>query len=166
MGGGGTGRGHQLRQGAPTRWAAKGHPSPACMSERVPGRKRVWRGSGKGREQGEWAAPGSQNPLHRTSPPTGGPTDPPVAFKVVILGEVVDGTQDHQGPGIRGIIRRMRKFGAVVKNQIAKFNDLRFVGRSGRGKSFTLVITVSSNPPQVATYNKAIKITVDEQREP
>ncbi|GFX32644.1 hypothetical protein TNCV_887841 [Trichonephila clavipes] len=34
------------------------------------------------------------------------------------------------------------------------------------GKSFTLVITVSSNPPQVATYNKAIKITVDGPREP
>ncbi|GBM07156.1 hypothetical protein AVEN_15411-2-1, partial [Araneus ventricosus] len=33
-------------------------------------------------------------------------------------------------------------------------------------KSFTLVITVSSNPPQVATYNKAIKITVDGPREP
>lgn len=34
------------------------------------------------------------------------------------------------------------------------------------GKSFTLTITVSSNPPQVATYGKAIKVTVDGPREP
>lgn len=34
------------------------------------------------------------------------------------------------------------------------------------GKSFTLTITVGTNPPQVATYNKAIKITVDGPREP
>ncbi|KAG8234279.1 hypothetical protein J437_LFUL006524 [Ladona fulva] len=35
-----------------------------------------------------------------------------------------------------------------------------------RGKSFTLTITVSTVPPQVATYNKAIKVTVDGPREP
>lgn len=34
------------------------------------------------------------------------------------------------------------------------------------GKSFTLTITVSSNPPQITTYNKAIKVTVDGPREP
>lgn len=34
------------------------------------------------------------------------------------------------------------------------------------GKSFTLTITVSTNPPMVATYNKAIKVTVDGPREP
>lgn len=34
------------------------------------------------------------------------------------------------------------------------------------GKSFTLTITVSTQPPQVATYNKAIKVTVDGPREP
>ncbi|KAJ8893507.1 hypothetical protein PR048_006105 [Dryococelus australis] len=33
-------------------------------------------------------------------------------------------------------------------------------------KSFTLTITVSSSPPQMATYNKAIKVTVDGPREP
>uniref|UniRef100_A0A452V2X7 Runt domain-containing protein n=1 Tax=Ursus maritimus TaxID=29073 RepID=A0A452V2X7_URSMA len=35
-----------------------------------------------------------------------------------------------------------------------------------RGKSFTLTITVFTNPPQVATYHRAIKITVDGPREP
>lgn len=34
------------------------------------------------------------------------------------------------------------------------------------GKSFTLTITISTNPPMVATYNKAIKVTVDGPREP
>uniref|UniRef100_A0A8C5QNR7 RUNX family transcription factor 1 n=1 Tax=Leptobrachium leishanense TaxID=445787 RepID=A0A8C5QNR7_9ANUR len=34
------------------------------------------------------------------------------------------------------------------------------------GKSFTLTITVFSNIPQVATYHRAIKITVDGPREP
>ncbi len=34
------------------------------------------------------------------------------------------------------------------------------------GKSFSLTITINSNPPQVATYNKAIKVTVDGPREP
>jgi hypothetical protein len=34
------------------------------------------------------------------------------------------------------------------------------------GKSFTLTITVNSSPPQVATYTKAIKVTVDGPREP
>jgi Runt domain len=34
------------------------------------------------------------------------------------------------------------------------------------GKSFTLTITVSTLPHQLATYNKAIKVTVDGPREP
>lgn len=34
------------------------------------------------------------------------------------------------------------------------------------GKSFTLTITVSTSPPMVTTYSKAIKVTVDGPREP
>ncbi|XP_009274565.1 PREDICTED: runt-related transcription factor 3 [Aptenodytes forsteri] len=60
----------------------------------------------------------------------------------------------------------LRNASAVMKNQVARFNDLRFVGRSGRGKSFTLTITVFTNPTQVATYHRAIKVTVDGPREP
>ncbi|XP_052242618.1 runt-related transcription factor 1-like [Dreissena polymorpha] len=33
------------------------------------------------------------------------------------------------------------------------------------GKSFTLLIIVATHPPQIATYNKAIKVTVDGPRE-
>lgn len=58
----------------------------------------------------------------------------PVAFKVVALGDVHDGTlvsircgNDENFHG------ELRNSTATMKNQVAKFNDLRFVGRSGRG---------------------------------
>lgn len=34
------------------------------------------------------------------------------------------------------------------------------------GKSFTITITIFTTPPVVATYHKAIKVTVDGPREP
>jgi len=91
----------------------------------------------------------------------------PSAFKVFTFQEVPDGTlvsvkcgnDDNWGGEIRNCT-------AVMKNQLAKFSDLRFVGRSGRGKSFTITITIMTKPMQVATYNKAIKVTVDGPREP
>ncbi|CAG9832940.1 unnamed protein product [Diabrotica balteata] len=91
----------------------------------------------------------------------------PVAFKVVALGDVGDGTVVTVKAGNdENYCAELRNCTAVMKNQVAKFNDLRFVGRSGRGKSFTLTIIVSTSPPQVATYSKAIKVTVDGPREP
>ncbi|KAJ0174572.1 hypothetical protein K1T71_009680 [Dendrolimus kikuchii] len=91
----------------------------------------------------------------------------PVAFKVVALGDVGDGTLVTVRAGNdENCCAELRNSSAVMKNQVAKFNDLRFVGRSGRGKSFTLTITISTTPPQVTTYNKAIKVTVDGPREP
>ncbi|XP_065537884.1 runt-related transcription factor 2 isoform X2 [Lathamus discolor] len=91
----------------------------------------------------------------------------PVAFKVVALGEVPDGTVVTVMAGNdENYSAELRNASAVMKNQVARFNDLRFVGRSGRGKSFTLTITVLTNPPQVATYHRAIKVTVDGPREP
>uniref|UniRef100_A0A8C2DYS0 Runt-related transcription factor n=2 Tax=Cyprinus carpio TaxID=7962 RepID=A0A8C2DYS0_CYPCA len=91
----------------------------------------------------------------------------PVAFKVVALGEVSDGTVVTVMAGNdENYSAELRNASGVMKNQVARFNDLRFVGRSGRGKSFTLTITVFTNPPQVATYHRAIKVTVDGPREP
>ncbi|XP_049772518.1 runt-related transcription factor 1-like [Schistocerca cancellata] len=91
----------------------------------------------------------------------------PVAFKVVALGDVLDGTLVTVRAGNdENYCAELRNCTAVMKNQVAKFNDLRFVGRSGRGKSFTLTIIVGSSPPQMATYSKAIKVTVDGPREP
>lgn len=92
----------------------------------------------------------------------------PIAFKVVALDDVSDGTVVTLKAGNdENYCAELRNCTAVMKNQVAKFNDLRFVGRSGRGKSFTLTIVISSAPCfQVATYNKAIKVTVDGPREP
>jgi len=91
----------------------------------------------------------------------------PVAFKVFTFQEVPDGTvvtvkcgNDDNYSG------EVRNSTAVMKNQMAKFSDLRFIGRSGRGKSFTITITIQTKPLQCATYNKAIKVTVDGPREP
>ncbi|CAF0725707.1 unnamed protein product [Adineta ricciae] len=60
---------------------------------------------------------------------------------------------------------------AALKNNIswfrgsqAEFNDLRFLGASGRGKKFTLTIVIETTPPQQCTYRRAIKITVDGPR--
>ncbi|XP_075459845.1 runt-related transcription factor 3 [Ascaphus truei] len=91
----------------------------------------------------------------------------PVAFKVVALGDVPDGTVVTVMAGNdENYSAELRNASAVIKNQVARFNDLRFVGRSGRGKSFTLTITVFTSPTQVATYHRAIKVTVDGPREP
>ncbi|XP_012270246.1 protein lozenge isoform X2 [Orussus abietinus] len=91
----------------------------------------------------------------------------PVAFKVVALGEVGDNTLVTVRAGNdENCCAELRNSTALMKNQVAKFNDLRFVGRSGRGKSFSITITVSTSPPQVATYTRAIKVTVDGPREP
>lgn len=49
---------------------------------------------------------------------------------------------------------------------ISSFSFQRFLLLYWVGKSFTLTITVETFPPQVATYAKAIKVTVDGPREP
>ena len=66
----------------------------------------------------------------------------PGAFKVIALGEVKDGTKVTIAAGNdENYCGELRNCTAYMKNQVAKFNDLRFVGRSGRGESvlFTYV---------------------------
>ena len=58
----------------------------------------------------------------------------PVAFKVVALGDVSDGVLVTIAAGNdENFSAELRNSTAVMKNQVARFNDLRFVGRSGRG---------------------------------
>lgn len=53
------------------------------------------------------------------------------------LGEVGDGTLVTVMAGNdENYCGELRNCTAVMKNQVAKFNDLRFVGRSGRGNIF------------------------------
>ncbi|XP_017771016.1 PREDICTED: segmentation protein Runt [Nicrophorus vespilloides] len=91
----------------------------------------------------------------------------PIAFKVIALDDIPDGTVVCLKAGNdENLCAELRNCTAIMKNQVAKFNDLRFVGRSGRGKSFTLSIVINTFPNQVAMYSKAIKVTVDGPREP
>ncbi|XP_041802937.1 RUNX family transcription factor 2a [Chelmon rostratus] len=92
----------------------------------------------------------------------------PRAFTVVALGDdvpdgvavtVMAGNEDNSSAELRNAT-------ATMKHGYAHFNDLRFIGRSGRGKSFTLSINVLTSPPQIATLHRAIKVTVDGQRLP
>ena len=63
----------------------------------------------------------------------------PIAFKVVALGEVSDGTLVTVKAGNdENWCGELRNSSAIMKNQVAKFNDLRFVGRSGRGECLAI----------------------------
>ncbi|EAT41317.1 AAEL007036-PA [Aedes aegypti] len=70
----------------------------------------------------------------------------PVAFKVVALGDVGDGTMVTVMAGNdENFCGELRNCTAIMKNQVAKFNDLRFVGRSGRGEwnfSSSIYVTI------------------------
>lgn len=64
-----------------------------------------------------------------------------IPFKVVALDEVKDGTLVTIRAGNEdNVCSELRNSTAIMKNQVAKFNDLRFVGRSGRGKPRNLTI--------------------------
>jgi hypothetical protein len=86
---------------------------------------------------------------------------------VVALSDIDDGTSvtlaagndDNYGAELRNNI-------ATFRDGVATFNDLRFVGRSGRGKNFNLTIVVHTTPPELAVYPSCIKVTVDGPREP
>ena len=83
-----------------------------------------------------------------------------------VFQEVPDGTLVSLRAGNdENYCGELRNHTAVKKNQVVKFSDLRIVGRSGRGKSFTLSIIINCLPTIVATYKKAIKVTVDGPRE-
>lgn len=54
--------------------------------------------------------------------------------KVVTLGDIPDGTLVTVMAGNdENYSAELRNATAAIKNQVARFNDLRFVGRSGRG---------------------------------
>lgn len=54
---------------------------------------------------------------------------------MVALGDVPDGTVVTVMAGNdENYSAELRNASAVMKNQVARFNDLRFVGRSGRGE--------------------------------
>ncbi|XP_071512995.1 uncharacterized protein [Panulirus ornatus] len=125
-------------------------------------------GGGGGEHPGELVKTGSPNILCTALPNHWRSNKSlPMSFKVVALDDVKDGTIVTVRAGNdENFCGELRNNSAVMKNQVAKFNDLRFVGRSGRGKSFNLSIIISTAPLQMTTLTKAIKVTVDGPREP
>jgi hypothetical protein len=61
---------------------------------------------------------------------------------------------------------QLRNSQSVVREGRAEFKDLRFVGKSGRGKKFNVYIVARSVPELVVVYPDAIKVTVDGPRPP
>ncbi|CAI4230264.1 unnamed protein product [Auanema sp. JU1783] len=90
----------------------------------------------------------------------------PYPFTVILLTPVKDGTKVTVAVGNEDTpCGDIRNETAKFQRQIAKFNDLRFVGKSGRGKNFHITITVHSKPLMVAVVPQAIKVTVDGPRD-
>ncbi|MFH4982542.1 hypothetical protein AB6A40_009251 [Gnathostoma spinigerum] len=90
----------------------------------------------------------------------------PYPFTVFALGPVPDGTVVTVAAGNEeNCCADLRNNKTQMNGQIARFNDLRFVGKSGRGKNFHLTITIDTRPAQVAIVGKAIKVTVDGPRD-
>ena len=59
----------------------------------------------------------------------------PCCFKVLALNEVTDGTTVMLRAGNEeNCCAELKNQVAYMKNQVAKFSDLRFIGRSGRGE--------------------------------
>jgi hypothetical protein len=57
-------------------------------------------------------------------------------LKVIALSDVDDGTVVNLRVGNdENFCGELRNNTAVMKNNVAKFNDLRIIGRSGRGKA-------------------------------
>ncbi|CAL1577793.1 unnamed protein product [Knipowitschia caucasica] len=92
----------------------------------------------------------------------------PRTFTVVALGsDVPDGvTVTLMAGNDENYSGELRNATTTMKHGSAHFTDLRFLGRSGRGKSFMLSINILTTPPQIATIQRAIKVTVDGPRLP
>lgn len=104
------------------------------QTEVYPGEKNL--NSVLGEHSGELVRTGSPNFVCTKLPPHWRSNKTlPVPFKVIALGEIKDGTKVTIVCGNdENFYGELRNSTAYMKNQVAKFNDLRFVGRSGRGE--------------------------------
>eukprot|EP00126_Sphaerothecum_destruens_P000354 Sdes_comp10412_c0_seq1m2077 len=91
----------------------------------------------------------------------------PAPFEVFVNCQIKDGVEvTLRAENDENFSAELKNFTAPLKAGVAAFPDLRFLGRSGRGKSLDIVITVDSVPRIVAYAKEAIKVTVDGPREP
>uniref|UniRef100_G1P5K8 Runt-related transcription factor n=1 Tax=Myotis lucifugus TaxID=59463 RepID=G1P5K8_MYOLU len=92
----------------------------------------------------------------------------PIAFKVVALGDVPDGTLVTVMAGNdENYSAELRNATAAMKNQVARFNDLRFVGRSGREKNIILSIANTGTVvPDDHAMERAFPVLISAPRPP
>lgn len=87
-----------------------------------------------------------------------------LCHQVVALGDIPDGTLVTVMAGNdENYSAELRNATAAIKNQVARFNDLRFVGRSGRGNEgkrvhIVTVWSFKSLCRELTTSPKAAKI--------
>ncbi|KNC73573.1 hypothetical protein SARC_13870, partial [Sphaeroforma arctica JP610] len=75
---------------------------------------------------------------------------------------VPDGTEcTVHAQNEEALFSEMKNNSATIVNGVATFEDLRFVGRSGRGKTLTVTVKILTHPPMTAQLFDHIKITVD-----
>jgi hypothetical protein len=91
----------------------------------------------------------------------------PCQFTVLVLYPIPDGTKVTISAGNEeNSYADIKNNATEMTAQMARFSDLRFVGKSGRGKNFNLTITIHTSPlKEVATVNGIIKVTVDGPRD-
>uniref|UniRef100_A0AC34RKF0 Runt domain-containing protein n=1 Tax=Panagrolaimus sp. JU765 TaxID=591449 RepID=A0AC34RKF0_9BILA len=91
----------------------------------------------------------------------------PNPFMVIILYPIEDGTRVTVSAGNEeNCSADVKNNVAEVQAQVARFSDLRFVGKSGRGKNFNLTLTIHRpNVYEVAVASSVIKVTVDGPRD-
>jgi hypothetical protein len=90
-----------------------------------------------------------------------------VPFLIVSTKGIPDGTVVRLSAGNKfNPIAEMKNCEALMSDNVAKFPDLRFVGRSGRGRRLNVKIDFLTDPSFVAVYENAIKVTADGPREP
>uniref|UniRef100_A0AC35UC21 Runt domain-containing protein n=1 Tax=Rhabditophanes sp. KR3021 TaxID=114890 RepID=A0AC35UC21_9BILA len=90
----------------------------------------------------------------------------PTPFVVLSVYPIADGTKVTVSAGNEeNSCADLKNFTAEFNGQLARFSDLRFVGKSGRGKNFNITITIQTTPTIVAIVSKVIKVTVDGPRD-
>ncbi|KNC82313.1 hypothetical protein SARC_05405 [Sphaeroforma arctica JP610] len=91
----------------------------------------------------------------------------PTTLTLLSSKDIPDGTKVEVKAEIqRGTFGELKNSTTTFKENEAKFKDFRFVGRSGRGHSFTVAFYIKSDPPVTAILSQKVKITVDGPRPP
>eukprot|EP01134_Creolimax_fragrantissima_P003640 CFRG3640T1 len=90
----------------------------------------------------------------------------PVPLTLISSADIEDGTEVEVSTRIQDTTGELKNNTASFLNNQAKFNDFRFVSRSGRGHAFTITFHIKTDPSFLAELAQKVKITVDGPRPP